>query len=301
MDAFRETFLNFVRRLILIVVGLLLVGLITMLFLFPQQVSSMAQAIEATSPALRVLLVIAVDVVILGLVFVQVRPVPRANVPGLMVNAAGAVTDVSIESARERILKAVHEVPNVVAVTADVQAINGKADIELKVRIDGDDIKVPDKQREIHRALQRVINKQLGLQMAGRPRVHIRLLDEPEVTPSPPSADVSASAPLLMPSPIKEPEPEEAPARSGLFAGLLGGAREETPETPVADADQATEPATPADSLATAEMDEQEPEETSDAELATASAPETVKTETGGDEDGEPRPEKSEEDNAGSL
>jgi hypothetical protein len=63
--------------------------------------------------------------------------------------------------------------------------------VDLQVVVQGGhDIKLPAKQSEINRALKQVIHKQLGLQMAGQPKVHIRL--DTEGKPAPVLASISA-------------------------------------------------------------------------------------------------------------
>ena len=124
-----------------------------------------------------------------------------------------------IDSARDRILRAVRDVPDVLSANATVKPVRGKADVELDVVVSHESISVPEKQREIDRALRQVINKQLGLQMAGKPRVHIRLDDEkvealpapttPETPepPEPPAAVVVAPVAPIQEEVVAEPEP----------------------------------------------------------------------------------------------
>src|SRR5262249_7529851 len=155
---------------------------------------------------------------------------------------SGAVTEVSIESARERILKAVSDVPDVVAAEASVKPVRGRADIELQVTVFGHDVKLPDKQRDINRALKQVIDKQLGLEMAGQPRIHIRIHGEekqkpPLVAPAPSVEKEKPITPPVQresPPPVKvEPEPEQKPLSTRFGAWNRGAEREEKHEDKV--------------------------------------------------------------------
>lgn len=145
-----------------------------------------------------------------------------------MVRRADAITDVSVESARERVLSVISAVPDVVAVDARVQAVRGRAFIELDVAVDNRITDLPGKQREIDRALKQVIHKQLGLLMADRPRVHVELKSKDAPKPA-------APAPVV-PPPAVESKPEPEKARTGLFGSADRKSEEQTdlraPEVP---------------------------------------------------------------------
>lgn len=217
----------FVRKIVIVLVGVALALLVTVLLLNPVSISTFAANLSETSALVRLPLAILLDVLLLGLIVVLVRSerVPRSTT-GLMVKAQGAIADVSIESARDRILRAVRDVPDVLSADATLRAIRGKADVELEVVVSHESNNLPEKQRELDRALRQVINKQLGLQMAGKPRVHIRMDDEklealPPVTPLPPPAP--AAEPVAVPEPINE-----APAASE--AEIVPVTASDTPE-----------------------------------------------------------------------
>lgn len=191
-----------VRRFVIMLVGIALALLMTVLLLNPESLASFANNLTETSLLVRLPLAILLDAILLAvLVIVQRGERAPRSTTGLAVKAKGAITDVGIDSARDRILRAVRDVPDVLSASATVKPVRGKADVELEVVVSHDSGSVPDKQREIDRALRQVINKQLGLQMSGKPRVHIRLDDEkvealpdPVVpaSPEPPAAVVVA-------------------------------------------------------------------------------------------------------------
>jgi hypothetical protein len=98
------------------------------------------------------------------------------QIRGLVVKSSGgALAELSVESAREQILKAVQRLPKVISADATVSTKRGKAVITLSVEMKSDDVSLPDKQKEINRVLDNVVEKQLGLKMAERPMVHINL------------------------------------------------------------------------------------------------------------------------------
>jgi hypothetical protein len=211
--------LALIRKIVIALVGVLLALLVTVLLLNPDSLLVFATSLSDSSIFVRLPLTILLDAVIMAVVVVVVRGARASHsTTGLMVKAQGAITDVSIESARDRILRAVRDVPDVLSAAATVRAMRGKADVELEVVVSHESDDLPEKQREIDRALRQVINKQLGLQMAGKPRVHLRMDDEqPELLtpPAPPPAPapvevVEAVEPVEPIVPESSPEPEAA-------------------------------------------------------------------------------------------
>ncbi len=201
-----------IRKLIIALAGISLALLVTVLLLDPFSVSVLALNINLTSVLLRLPAAILIDLIVLAVVIVLVRSerAPHPANAGLMVKAQGAIADVSVESARERILRAVRAVPDVLAAEADVKALRGRADVDLEVSVSRESTSLPDKQREIDKALRQVINKELGLQMAGKPRVHIRMGNDEKLLTSEPAAipAVTPATPVeeIKPAPAAEPE-----------------------------------------------------------------------------------------------
>jgi hypothetical protein len=164
---------------------------------------------------------IIVSVALFALTYFQVRPDRSAKASGLMMRASGAIAEVSVESARERILKVVSGVSGVVHVDAQVKPIRGRADVELQVTITGADTSLPIKQKEINRALSQVIDKQLGLRMAGHPRVKIQFERDETRKPVVATAETTSSSresalPLIANAPLAaavENQPEEKESR----------------------------------------------------------------------------------------
>jgi hypothetical protein len=222
------------RKTIIVLVGVILTVVIAIFLLDPPLFAGLANTLAAVSPILRGALALLVVVLALFLLIALVRdPRPRATDDGgLLVKAQGALTDVSVSSVRERVLKAIRDVPSVKSAEAQVKSLRGRADVELQVVVTGEGVNLPNKQREIDRALRQVVNKQLGLRLAGKPRVHIHLDDDlpvavgaigaPTGAPSAPSVIVPPSAPM---APASE--------RPGLFGWAASESASETTSTPV--------------------------------------------------------------------
>jgi hypothetical protein len=219
---------NFLRRIYLLLLGLLMVIMVTLLLMSPQAVGGWVGSISELSPVIRLAITIVIDLFLLLLMYLQVRPDPGSKIDGLVMRGSGAITEVSVESARDRILKAVNDVSDVVSVEVDVKPVRGRAEIEMQVAVLGHDVKLPAKQKEIDRALRQVIDKQLGLRMAGQPRIQLRIHGEPEPKPpfiaSPPPVVVPEKETILppvQPLPVAPVEtvPDVKPS-SGLTGGL---------------------------------------------------------------------------------
>lgn len=216
--------MRIIARLLLFLLALLLVAFLTVLLITPTTIVDALARLEQVVFAARVALVVIMYLVILGLLYARLRYNPKTESDTLAVNASGAIAAVTVESVKERVLKTVGEVPGVASVTAQLKSIRGKADIDLHVTTADDKVNIPEKQKEINRALEQVIKKQLGLQMAGRPRINIQLgsvkLPTPvATTPAPTPVVIPSTPPAPVPAPVvetraPEPEPEPEPRRS---------------------------------------------------------------------------------------
>lgn len=180
--------LRLVERVLHLILGLLAITLVTIIFAAPDSLAIFFTGIGQVNFIIRLVGVLVIDIAILALLYIRLRP-RRVPGDGLVVKASGAVADVSVDSARTLILNTIRQVPEVTSAAATLKAVNGKADIEMDVSVKGRDINVPRKQQEINRALKQVVYKQLGLQLANQPRVHIHLGDE-QVLMKEPDAEV---------------------------------------------------------------------------------------------------------------
>ncbi len=200
--------MKLIEKLFVVIIGLLAITALTVFFVAPQALIDLLQAVISINLAVRLVIILVIDVAILALIYTRLRT-PRVTSEGLIVKSSGAVADISVESARKLILAAVEQVPNVASASVDLKAVEGKADISLNVNVTGSQINVPQKQQEINRALKQVVNKQLGLDMRGQPRVHIHLQDE-ELPPTRSTFTSATVAPVdtdkTLVDDIKKPE-----------------------------------------------------------------------------------------------
>ncbi len=229
--------MRILERILFALIGLLLITLITVLFVVPQAVADGLASVATVPLVARVAVVLVLDLLVLAFIYLQLRPkAPTGS--GLVVKAPGALADISVDSARSFILTAVQKVPDVVSTQAKLEAVRGKAKLELDVTVRGRDVNIPRKQQEINQALKQVINKQLGLDILDRPQVHIHLeedLPKASLTPLPVSTPPKVEAtpvrkePLLTP-PISAPK-VEADAVKAPASGLTNHHTESTDDT----------------------------------------------------------------------
>lgn len=167
----------------LYVLGLLaLAVVITILLVSPQVVVDFATRLATAEPlwrAVQVVIAVLVDAILIALIYRMLFP---GRIEGLTVRVRGARTAVSLDSVQRQINTAVAQITDVLAVQTDVVADQGNVRLALRVRT-RPDIIVPEKQKEINRVLRQVVEKQLGLRLAGAAVIHIALsADEYETT-----------------------------------------------------------------------------------------------------------------------
>lgn len=207
----------FLRRVAFVVVAFLLVAFASIALLSPNAVGDFFYDIGEMPGFIRLILVLLIYGVIAGVGYMRFTRPPQHQVKGLVVQSVGSVTALSIESAHDRILKAIKELPGVAAADVSIKAVYGKADIGLNVVIDGDGKTLPERQKTINRTLEQVVKKQLGLKMAQPPTVQISFSDAPQTLPVTTEAAPAAS------SAGDEAEPLDTPAEENVIGRFLGG------------------------------------------------------------------------------
>lgn len=207
--------MKLLNRIMVLIIGALLVIVITLIILAPDTLANVLGTINGTSPILRLIAVVVIDVIIALLVYAVIRN-DRHVTSGLVVKASGLLSDISVESTRDRVVQSIAALQGIQDVTGEVKALNGRADIELNIKLVNNAINIPEKHAEIDRTIKQVVTKQLGLQLAGRPRVHIELAsqgtkpvepvkepiivttpDEPEIEIEPVVVEPPSSTPVI--------------------------------------------------------------------------------------------------------
>jgi hypothetical protein len=220
--------LGLITRSLAGIAGLLLVVFVTILLMVPEAIVALVQALTEIPLVTRIAVVLIIYIGLLAVLYSRIRVRQRPTGDALIVHASGAEAAVTVDSVHSLVLKTVRGIPDVSSVKADVQSINGKADVSLSITTDNDTVNVPNKQREIHRALEQVIKKQLGLQMAGRPRINIQF------------ASATANPEMVVYKPISVPPiapviPEETEEPSGGLFNQIGFDQRDNDEDEVED------------------------------------------------------------------
>ncbi len=166
---------NFIKRLAtMLAVVLLLIG-VTALLAAPRLVIDLAARVEAAPAGTRTALIVAAVLIDLLLVAILVRLLRPPRKDGLVVRARGARAEVSVDSVQRQINTRIAQVSDVLAVQTGVEVTQeGAAKVEMNVRT-RPDIVIPEKQKELGRVLRQLIEKQMGLRLAGDPVIHIAL------------------------------------------------------------------------------------------------------------------------------
>ncbi len=213
--------MGFLNRFFTLIGTILLVLAMTVLLAAPQALADLVTRVNAIQPVVRILLAVLIDALLLLWLYRRLRAQPKE---GLVVRARGVKAEVNIDSVQRQINARVDEITDVLAVQTEVLADKGGAQITLHVRTQPD-IVVPEKQKEITRVLKQVVEKQMGLRLAGPPAIHISL-DTVPLTDSARAAMTGAVEP-------ETPEPAPAPALadvSSVDVSTVNSTSRATPE-----------------------------------------------------------------------
>jgi len=147
--------------------------------------------------ALLILCAILFDVLLVGLVILEVRGPARRTIRVQKVGGGGVV-DVTTEALAERLQYHLDQLADVISVKAQVTPRGGSVDLSLDVRT-GADVNVPEKAEQVLEIARQVVEDKMGLKLARKPRVCIHAAPYPSVAARPMSG-----APV---APPRAPEP----------------------------------------------------------------------------------------------
>ncbi len=187
----------FLRKFTLVIAEILLLLLITLLLASPETLVGISERLFAVDLTLRVVVVIVIDILIFLAIISQLRGGTRYSGPQLIVQAGDSNTTVTTESVRQGIIKAMLDIDAIENVKCDVKGKRGEALITMEVISSRDDINIPNKQKEIDRAIKRVVVKQMGVKLSKPAVISIRLASD---APSEPVEQTNTA-----PSPVVQP------------------------------------------------------------------------------------------------
>lgn len=163
------------RKSTLVFAEMLLLIAVTSFLMLPEYVMQAIEYLSELSYSLRLVIVVIVDLLIILAVFAQLRGTERYRGRELMVQAGDSKTTVTVESLRQRVQRAVHELEDIETVESEVKGKRGMAHINLEVTTSKDEVNIPEKQREIDRVIKQVVVKQMGIKLGEPPVINIRL------------------------------------------------------------------------------------------------------------------------------
>jgi hypothetical protein len=164
---------------------------------------------------------IVIDIVLALLAYFWVwRPWRRftyaQEAQGLVVYRGQGRAYMDTESVRQQVYAVVTKIPDIQRVEVTINNDLGRAAVQLNV-VTGNDIHGPKKKQEISREVKKVVQDQLGIQLAGEPVINMSLTpiggEVPHVTPAyAPPVTRSPSSPRTLPEPARAPaEPVRRP------------------------------------------------------------------------------------------
>ena len=196
--------MNVVNRIVVVVVLLVLIPVCTMVLIFPQlaigvlqgQLAALAYALSRLLPWARmlggILFALTLDIILALLVFVEVRRPARRAIR--VEKAAGGEVQISNASISDRLEFEVDQIAGVLRSKAKVSARRRGVIIEVDVEA-ASGVNVPEKAGQIVETVRGVVEDQMGLKLARKPKVRLRTIPYPH----PPKATEIAPSPTKLP------------------------------------------------------------------------------------------------------
>lgn len=223
--------MNTINRVIIVVALLALMAALTAVCVVPhvifttvgQWMVELGRYFDSAQPAWRLilglLLAVALDIILLLLIFLEVRPGPRRFIRVQQVT--GGMATISTESITQQLAYQLDPIPGVIKVTPKVNAKGDKvrAIVDVEVTAGSD---VPALATELMEAVKTVLADSLGLQVYGQPEVRIKVAPGPtpvikktrpapeEPLPPQPSETVAAPHDWAGPPPLPVDEDRRA-------------------------------------------------------------------------------------------
>ena len=139
-------------------------------------------ALDGTERLIMAATAVALDLLLLILLYYQLRKPPTAHARVKRVD--GGVVEISLETIRQRLLYHLANVSDVLKATPHIDARGDSVDVQVAVETSPHVI-VPDKAAEIVGVIRRALEDEMGLKMRHKPEVRIYHGAFREVGPAP--------------------------------------------------------------------------------------------------------------------
>lgn len=193
-----------INRVVIVVALLCLMALFTAVCVLPhiiftnvgEWLTELGRYFNSVQPVWRlvlgILLSLVFDIVILFLIFLEVRPGHRRFIRVQQVT--GGMATISTESITQQVAYKLDPIPGVLKVSPKVNAKGDKvrAIVDVEVAAGSD---VPDLATELMEAVNTVLADSLGLQVYGQPEVRIKVAPSPTPVVKKPKPVVEKPAP----------------------------------------------------------------------------------------------------------
>jgi hypothetical protein len=216
--------------------GVFVIVMIWLFVVFPRVVNLLADVLGNMGDPLIpreqfIHTVVALVASLVPLYWLIIRPFRQVKLPqdgsGLIVRQGQGKAYIDGESVRNQVYRAVKEIGGIKRVEVSVESDSGRADILLNL-ITENNINGGRKKQEIRREVKKVVEDQLGVQLAGEPTINFRLEQiEPEIPQAkgqplpaprsvpPPPAPVN-TAPVNTVRPVDRITPSPSPVSSRM-------------------------------------------------------------------------------------
>lgn len=205
--------------------GMFIIVTIWLFVVFPRAVNLLADLLGNMGDPLIpreqfVHTAIALVASLVPLYWLIIRPFRQVRLPndgsGLIVRQGQGKAFIDGESVRNQIYRAVKDIGGIKRVEVSVESDSGRADILLNL-VTENNINGGRKKQEIRREVKKVVEDQLGVQLAGEPTINFRLEQiEPEIpqAKAPPAPAPRPVAPPPVPVNTVRPVERNAPTPS---------------------------------------------------------------------------------------
>lgn len=195
---------DFLLRLRVILIAALLLAATTGVLVFPAELSAALDQLAkqpVTTRQVMVVVAVMVDMLFLAVIYQELQSRPPTTEGVLVKNNAG----ISLDLIQNTVNQQICQLAGIQTVFTRARAVKGR--VELQIEIYGEEnLHIPQAIQQIERESNKVVQKQMGLKLAGKPLIHFAesaapkpVLDEDKTQPLPLDEDKTILLPKTEP------------------------------------------------------------------------------------------------------
>ena len=241
--------MNIFNKVVTILLLLALIPIVTIALIVPHESaqvlanyftdleSQLSSSYTALNLAIRILIAVVVDALLVLLLYLEVRRTAVSGVP--LQEISGGEALISLESIIDRLKYRVDGLPGVLDVEPRVRPRGGAVEVALEIEMAATAEMQADAET-ISTVARRVVEEEIGLKLRGKPRLHIRTVAFPGLTRG---TEERETRPELIQRPVEEPASEDETTRQEKMVSEAETSQQEKPaqDTDVIELDQADE------------------------------------------------------------